>query len=355
MATLRRVVSKIVDVVGMRRTGGAFSKGCNAMRTLRSIDVRMRGNSVCKVVKFSKTNGSALVQLMGKLRAPSAKGIVIRKRGLKGLGGARLHGLEEGVKVIFRRFGLLRSGAICRGVTLPLVLRGTPGRRVSGGMGRMLQFMRLRSGGSICMDRLSKKRGREIKVTETLAAAPSVLLYSRTADTLSPRAARSVLGLLGGVGQRVKIAVLLVARRVRIIRVVYGGMTIVRGKRMMRTKDILSMFKGPRAPIAEEFIRAMMGSRVPRDVVDLIGRRGRRFQMRELGFVKDDMGHPMVSSVYRISKVMMGVLKTAIRRLRRGMVYIFVLRLVKTRRGVLRTRGRVSKGKIVEREIRTVW
>lgn len=250
--------------MGLSGVAGIFRRNAHAVRTLGGIDLRIPTKRVCNIVNTSNTNGDALVHYMGLLRHPARNDILISNRRLAALSRSRLAGTHHRVNVVFRRFGLLSSHAIFNGITLPLRLSGAPGSRVGHHIARLLSLINLNSGRSDCPSGLSNKRGRHITVTHTLTDGPGMLLYSRTADTLSPTAAHSVLRLLGSVGHHLNLAVLLVARRVSIIGHVYSYITIVDGNRLVRRSAMDRIFSRPGAPLTRGFVRSALRLSVPR-------------------------------------------------------------------------------------------
>lgn len=78
----------------------------------------------------------------------------------------------------------------------------------------LLGTIKLRRRGSGLPTRLSKKRRRHTTVTITLTGGPSVLLTSRPAKTISAEATSAVCRLFRGLGGRLNVAVVVIARSV---------------------------------------------------------------------------------------------------------------------------------------------
>lgn len=87
---------------------------CNTNRgrigTIGRISVRVRRKRFITVIKGSNSNGDALLRVLKKLSAPAGNDIALTKGSLCEVGRSTLtifH--EEGVKFIFRTFGLISS------------------------------------------------------------------------------------------------------------------------------------------------------------------------------------------------------------------------------------------------------
>lgn len=224
---------------------GSFSATRNGISTLGSISVAVRSNSVCNVVNVDNTKGDALIQYVGVLRGPASNRIAIGNGELSAVSPTRLHTTHHGVAVVFRRFGLLVRHGYLGGIYFPVRLTKTDGGSTRGHTGRLLTLIKLPSGTGTCPTRLSNNRRRHVTVTETLTAGPGILLYSRTADTLSPGAAERVLRLVHSVGGGLNVAIMVVARRVDIIGRIYGRITVLSSNVVTRRNLISSMFASP--------------------------------------------------------------------------------------------------------------
>lgn len=220
---------------------------------LSSISFSLRGKRIMIVMKPSKYKGDAFLQYVGHLRRVSANMLGLGNMDCRGRGGG-VDGIERGVKVIFRDCSLFPGVAVLGGLLLtPVGMRGEGGRRIGGRTRRLLSEINLLSGGSGCPERLSNNRGRQITVMHTVLVRPRVVLLSRVATTLSPRVMermlRMMLRLTGA-----KVAVLVIARRVRFTHSMTSEIVFVSGKGVMRRGAPRRFFSGPRASETGRFL-----------------------------------------------------------------------------------------------------
>lgn len=192
----------------------------------------MHGNRIVYVVKPSNTNGSAVLHYLGKLRRTSDNRVIIGNRSLNSprIGVSRI---QRRINVIFRRFGLFGGVDIVSGVALtPGLIRGRASRRTHRRTVTLLGAIKLTRGTSIVPHSLSNNRGRHITVTQSLTVHPGIVLFSRTASTLSPRVINSILRIVHRL-TRSNVAVILIARRVNFTHritahIVFASTNIVR-------------------------------------------------------------------------------------------------------------------------------
>lgn len=275
-----------MSMVGLR---GDFKSG----RVLGKVGIAVGGNSVITILKPSNSNGDAFLQYLGYVRSPANKDVVFGNISVTSVGisvGMRHHR----VKVIFRRFGLCGGGAILRGIVVTptcleygsvsgtgggghvvgfgglfhkdsggrrLVPVARAGSRVGGRMGRrtvtLLGEVNLRSGTSICPSALSNKRGRHITVVHSVTVGPSIVLFSRPASTLSPRVMKRILRLVGSLTGR-KVAVIIIARRVKFTHRITSEILFVSSNRVGRRTTPTRFFRRPGSPELRRFLSGVL-------------------------------------------------------------------------------------------------
>lgn len=250
--------------VAMLRMGGVRGE-FNGASILGNVSFGVRRKRMISIVNSSKDNGAALLHYVAKLRSTSRKEVSMNKemafsdRHGRGLSERRGHRGRLYAKLIFRSFGLFPRCAILHGMAL--TGRLLMGRRYGGGglshrsgggglttvdartVG-VVRDMNLESGARGCPYRLSNNRRRQITVTHTLVLSPRLLYFSRPADTLSPRVANRILGIVEGL-TRSNGAVLVIARRVKFTHRISGGIVCVRRNIVTRRKAPRRVFSGP--------------------------------------------------------------------------------------------------------------
>lgn len=234
----------------MRRLGGGF----NRRRILGSVSFDIGGKRIIYVVNSSKSNGSALLHYVGLLRGPATKRVVCGNRGILS-SGRSVFGCHDGLKVMFRRFGLFGGLSILRGYAMkPIGVLGGSRRRTRGVTVNCLRRIKVNGFVGTGPRRLSNNRGRHITVTHTLAVRPSTLLFSRPASTLSPRVINRMLGIVGSLTGD-NLAVVIIARRVRFTERISSHIVFVSRNIVLRRKTPRRVFCRPGRSQAGRFLR----------------------------------------------------------------------------------------------------
>lgn len=214
------------------RLGGMDCDCSKRVGTVSSISLSVGSNRAITFINPSNNNGAALTGLVAEFFSTSDNRILMNKIGI---GGVRGRSLAGAISCIFRSDGLVAND-VFSGVHLTepstglsrivSTVRGT--RYVSVVRGFSDKISAIVNSGNMC---LSKKRAREMTVTETVLGGTPVIVLSRTATFTSPSGrigVRGTLGRLSGGG-----AIVVVTRQLSAI----GGTSyvfILRGNGLVR-------------------------------------------------------------------------------------------------------------------------
>lgn len=200
--------------------------GCHGALTLGRMSVSMVRKSVCKFVKRGNTNGAAVVHLLAKLTRPAANGVTLFNRDGGGLTGRHRH-----VNYVVRDPSLCLSVATCRGLRMRHLRHNVPkGNYVSGTL-TLINLGSAKGGGT---GSFSLNVQRELTLTVTLLKGPRFLMLSRPVGKLSPAKVVRLEGLLGELGGRHKVAVLVSDRVLARLRRLTGECNVLRRKGLLR-------------------------------------------------------------------------------------------------------------------------
>lgn len=239
----------------------AFSSNRCVIRTLGGIDFSLHGGRILNVVKRDKDKGSAVTGLVAKLCRPAKKGVFLNNQSVIHLGQRTRGRICAGIRVMFRStinsFG--PQEGVKRSVSSALYhLYKRGGRATNGRATLLLSRIKLpKSCTRGCPRRLSNNRYRHTTVTETVSIRPRVLVYSRTASTLSISTRTGVIRLLVRLHEVRGMDVLFVARSLPLIDGVDSHVLVVGRKRLIRRKDARRIVAQPGAICAEQLLSTM--------------------------------------------------------------------------------------------------
>lgn len=245
-----------------RRLAGAFAREKGGpFGTMGSMDFALGGKRALKVMKRSNDKGDAVTGLVAQLASVARNALGFRKGSVAELGRDRLGRVCKSVRVIFR--GPINSfspeEALNSKVNRDLEGHKVGGTSIRGEMTRLLRRYNLRGRCTgECPCRMDNKRYRQTTVTETLTMRPGILVYSRTADTLSMAVRGRVVRLLRSLGRGGKLSFVFVYRGLTLIRVFYSEILMLCRKGMIRDKVPSSVVGRPGRRCARELISTML-------------------------------------------------------------------------------------------------
>lgn len=231
-----------------------ISGSCGSGLVLQSVGVAFSSKRFITVVNSDKYKGAALLGVVGGLLPVSQKSVVVSKGSVHRVPSV---GLEERVKCIMRRNKLFPRFAMGRGLRVIPRLRKLRPRGQRRQVGRLLSVMGLSPGlcDGDCPYRLSNKRHREIKITETFTASSSLVLVSRPFSTLSPLAERRLRSRVIGLRGRCRGAVMFIARSVSRTVGYTSGVYFVRGKAIVRFSGARRVLERPTGSCIRGFMK----------------------------------------------------------------------------------------------------
>ncbi len=160
--------------------GGDF----NRIGTIRSLDFRIHRNRLFTFLNMGNTNGSAAVGVVYNRLSGSDNDIIVSRGSLSG--DLRLVG--DRLNMMFRGSILSVTLAICSGLRDHTTLCNVVKSRFGTHLTRLTGLLSFRGLLGQAMKGLSNNRQEEVSITETLLPGPGVLMLSRPAANLSPRA-----------------------------------------------------------------------------------------------------------------------------------------------------------------------
>src|SRR5215469_12432706 len=160
-----------------------------------TIDI-VRGELVA-IVGPSGSGKSTLLNLIGMLDRPSCGTIQIDGHEIDSLSDAELtHLRRDKIGFIFQFFNLLPSLSCLENVSLPLRLRGWPGRKVKERASQLLEVVGLGERREHVPDELSGGERQRVAIARALASQPPILLADEPTGNLDTHTGAEILNLI---------------------------------------------------------------------------------------------------------------------------------------------------------------
>ena len=186
-------------------------EGPRKVTALDRITLDISRNELVAIVGPSGSGKSTLLNLIGTLDRPSSGRIQIDGYEIDSLGDAALTHLRRNkIGFVFQFFNLLPSLNCLENVSLPLHLRGWPGRKVKERAREVLELVGLGERLEHLPDELSGGECQRVAIARALTSEPPILLADEPTGNLDSQTAKQILALIQNLHQRFGSTIVLV-------------------------------------------------------------------------------------------------------------------------------------------------
>jgi len=186
-------------------------EGPRKVTALDRITLDISRNELVAIVGPSGSGKSTLLNLIGTLDRPSSGRIQIDGYEIDSLGDAALTHLRRNkIGFVFQFFNLLPSLNCLENVSLPLHLRGWPGRKVKERAREVLELVGLGERLEHLPDELSGGECQRVAIARALTSEPPILLADEPTGNLDSQTAKQILALIQDLHQRFGSTIVLV-------------------------------------------------------------------------------------------------------------------------------------------------
>src|ERR1700739_2094815 len=178
-------------------------EGPRKVTALDCITLDISRNELVAIVGPSGSGKSTLLNLIGTLDRPSSGRIQIDGNEIDSLGDAALtHLRRDKIGFVFQFFNLIPSLNCLENVSLPLHLRGWPGRKVKERAREVLEVVGLGERLEHLPDELSGGECQRVAIARALTSEPPILLADEPTGNLDSQTAKQILALIQDLHQR---------------------------------------------------------------------------------------------------------------------------------------------------------
>lgn len=184
------------EVIRLSNVSKEFD-GARKVAALDGITLDIVRGELVAIVGPSGSGKSTLLNLIGMLDRPSCGTIQIDGHEIDSLSDAELtHLRRDKIGFIFQFFNLLPSLSCLENVSLPLRLRGWPGRKVKERAGQLLGVVGLGERLEHVPDELSGGERQRVAIARALASQPPILLADEPTGNLDTHTGAEILDLI---------------------------------------------------------------------------------------------------------------------------------------------------------------
>jgi putative ABC transport system ATP-binding protein len=198
---------RMVEISGVSKQ----FEGKRKVTALSSVDVTIARGELVSIVGPSGSGKSTLLNLIGGLDRPTTGEIRIDGATLAGLPDDDLTRIRrDKIGFIFQFFNLLPTLSCLENVSLPLHLRGWPGRKVEERARELLAVVGLKERLEHLPEELSGGERQRVAIARALSVYPPILLADEPTGNLDTRTGEEILRLIRDLHERLGSTVLIV-------------------------------------------------------------------------------------------------------------------------------------------------
>ncbi|WP_163528560.1 methionine ABC transporter ATP-binding protein [Halobacillus ihumii] len=280
----------------------------NDLRAVDRVNLTIDKGEIFGVIGFSGAGKSTLVRLVNLLERPSEGSILVDGEDLSQLSKPGLRKVRKRIGMIFQHFNLLESKTVLHNVAFPLIISGTPKKKVKARVEEILEFVGLSDKAHQYPDELSGGQKQRVGIARALATSPDILLCDEATSALDPETTRSILQLLKRVRDEYNLTILMITHEMNAVREVCDRIAVMESGRVIEEGSIFDLFSNPQHPTTKNFVNSVMESDIPASILSGIEERGGGRHVYRVTFVKEKASQPIFSQVTKSYQVEVNVL-----------------------------------------------
>lgn len=289
-----------------------FQTKKQTVEALKGIDLTVEKGDIFGVVGYSGAGKSTLIRLVNLLERPSTGQVIVDGQPLTELKPKQLRAEKKKIGMIFQHFNLLNSKTVFDNVAIPLVLAGTPRKRIRDRVEELLEFVGLADKAKNYPDQLSGGQKQRIGIARALATNPSILLCDEATSALDPQTTSAVLQLLKKINKQYNITILLITHEMSVIREICNKVAVMEDGLIVEQGSVFDVFASPKTVIAKNFVRTVIHDEIPQSVLKNAINNNAYPVIWKINFVGNTSSQPLLSTIAKKYDVHLSVLSANI-------------------------------------------
>jgi D-methionine transport system ATP-binding protein len=234
----------------------AISKSYGEVTAVKRVDLAIPPGSIYGIIGRSGAGKSSLLRVMSLLETPDTGEVYYNGQRVDTLRGYALLERRRKMGMIFQNFNLLSSRNVSGNIAYPLEIAGLPRKLIDKRVEELLDMVDIADKRKARLRELSGGQKQRVAIARALAANPEVLFCDEATSSLDPQTTRSILALIRGLHQRLKITVVLITHQMEVIREICNEVAVMDGGLIMETGSVASVFESPQTEAAREMLHA---------------------------------------------------------------------------------------------------
>ncbi|MDR0643102.1 MAG: ATP-binding cassette domain-containing protein [Treponema sp.] len=245
---------------GLFITLKGISKSYAAVSALAELDLAIPPGSIFGIIGKSGAGKSTLLRIMSLLESPDRGEVYYGGERVDTLRGAALRERQRKMGMIFQNFNLMSSRNVSGNISYPLEIGGMHKRRIQERVEELLELVDIRDKRKARLRELSGGQKQRVAIARALAASPEILFCDEATSALDPMTTRSILSLIQGLREKLRITVVLITHQMEVIRAICEEVAVLYEGRLAERGTVEEVFANPRSAAARELLTGRGGS-----------------------------------------------------------------------------------------------
>lgn len=230
----------MIEIEGLSKTYAGTGRPA-----LNNVSLSVPKGAIYGILGRSGAGKSTLIRCLNLLERPTSGRILINGSDITQLdkAGLREHRLRTGM--IFQHFNLLHARTVADNVAVPLEIAGTPKALRQERVEELLWLVGLSDKAQAFPSQLSGGQKQRVGIARALAARPDVLLCDEATSALDPETTASVLELLAGINQKLKLTIVLITHELEVVKTLCDHAALLENGEVIESGKIADLLVAP--------------------------------------------------------------------------------------------------------------
>ena len=233
-----------------------ISKQYGDVSAVHDVDLTIPSGSIYGIIGKSGAGKSTLLRIMSLLEIPSGGTVFYGSERVDTLSGRELLAKRRKMGMIFQNFNLLSSRNVTGNITYPLEIAGFSKKQIHSRVDELLEMVDIRDKQKSRLRELSGGQKQRVAIARALASKPEVLFCDEATSSLDPQTTRSILSLIRGLQEQLKITVVLITHQMSVIRDICCDVAVLEEGSIVEQGTVAEVFNTPRMTATRELIYA---------------------------------------------------------------------------------------------------
>ncbi len=286
-----------------------FTTPSHEVLALDDVSLRINQGEIYGIIGLSGAGKSTLIRCINMLEKPTKGTIIVDGDDVTNLAKKDLRQARQKIGMIFQHFNLLSSRTVFDNILFPLEIAKIPPAKARARVNELLEIVGLTDKARVYPTQLSGGQKQRVGIARALANNPKILLSDEATSALDPETTRSILKLIKDINQQLNLTILLITHDMNVIKQVCDKVAVIDDAKIVEVGDVLTIFSNPGTPTSQSFIKAIVNSEIPEDLIlqapienDIHKR------LVRVSFIGKSAGEPIISSMIRIFDIKVNIL-----------------------------------------------